>query len=205
MICRKNSRHLFHVFLFFLGFPFTASAQGDGMIIIAGILNGIHQVADLSFGFSMAHSRNPIGESVIPLGIQFGCAGRINRSLGIDIDLAVQSSGKIHGTNEKFNMFQYLFGPHYRIVNARRITIFNHLLVGGLHYWQDSGAYVPSTYEHTGFAMALGGGIDIGVNQKIALRVAQIDWIPFREKGSWNTSTTRFGFGIVLKSGKDAS
>jgi hypothetical protein len=45
-------------------------------------------------------------------------------------------------------------------------------------------------------------GLEIIASRKIAVRVAQFDWIPIREKGSWTTNTMRFGFGIVFKAAK---
>jgi hypothetical protein len=47
--------------------------------------------------------------------------------------------------------------------------------------------------------MAYGGGVDLYAGKGIAIRVLQIDWLPFRDDGSWRTHTTRFGFGIVFR------
>jgi hypothetical protein len=71
---------IFWIFLIslLLAFPVTVSAQtGDGMIIIAGIVNGLHQFADLSLDFSVAPTTNtPGNEKVRPLGVKFGVTVR---------------------------------------------------------------------------------------------------------------------------------
>jgi hypothetical protein len=188
----------------FLGFPSTASAQGDGMIIIVECLKEVHKVADLSLGFSMARTTNPLGGRLFPLGLQFGSTIQIKKSIGIDVDFAGQSR-KIAGSSEQFNMFEYLFGPRLNILHAKRTTVFIRILVGGVNYSQNSSVFVPATYKKTGFAIALGGGFDIQTSKSVAIRVAQFDWIPYRDNGSWKTNTVRFGFGIVSKSAKNRS
>jgi hypothetical protein len=199
IICRAQWICLISVLL---GFPATASAQvGDGMIIFAIFLQQLNKVADLSAGFSMARGTNtPGGERVIPIGLQFGTTIDVHKSLGIDVDLAVQS-GKPAGPSDMFNMFEYLFGPRFS-AHTRRTTVFCHALAGGVHHWQDSPADAPANYQGGGFAMAYGGGVDVNVSERIAIRVVQFDWIPFREDGSWKTNTMRLGFGVVLRSAK---
>jgi hypothetical protein len=200
IICRAQWICLISVLL---GFPATASAQtGDGMIIFAIFLQQLNKVADLSAGFSMARGTNtPGSERVIPIGLQFGTTIDVHKSLGIDADLAVQS-GKPAGSSELFNMFEYLFGPRFS-ARTRRATVFGHILAGGVKHWQDSPGYEqPATFKGGGFAMAFGGGFDVNVSERIAIRVAQVDWIPIREDGCWINNTVRFGFGIVFRLAK---
>jgi hypothetical protein len=182
-----------------LVFPATASAQGDGTIIIVALLQQLNKAADLSLGFSVANSTNtPGSEREIPLGIQFGISG--HRRIGAEVDLAFQSRTP-DGQSLSFNMFEYLFGPRFS-VGTRREMVYGHILAGGVYQWEGGSSDVASSYEGGGFAMAFGGGLDLNVNKRIAIRVAQLDWIPIRQDGTWITDTTRFGFGIVFRSGK---
>jgi len=186
-----------------LGFPATASAQGDGMIIIAACLQQWHKVADLSLGFSMASTTNtPGSESAIPLGLQFGTIINGTKNIGVEADIAIQSR-TLAGQNKPFNMFEYLFGPRFS-VHAGRTIVFGHILAGGVNHWQDGPRYYEqsSTFKGGGFAMAFGGGFDVNASERIAIRVAQVDWMPIREDGRWITNTVRFGFGIVFRSAK---
>jgi hypothetical protein len=185
-----------------LSFPATASAQGDGLIIIAACLQQWHRAADLSLGFSMANTTNtPGSESVIPLGLQFGTIINGTKSVGVEADMAIRS-GTLAGQDKPFKMFEYFFGPRLS-KHARRTTIFGHILAGGVNHWQASPAYgQPSTFKGGGFAMAFGGGFDVNASERIAIRIAQVDWLPIREDGRWIANTVRFGFGVVFKSAK---
>ncbi len=182
IICRVQWICLISVFLVF---PATASAQGDGMIIIATFLNELHKVADLSLGFSMARSTNtPGSERVIPIGVQFGTTIDVHKSISIDAELAGQS-GKPAGASEPFNMFEYLFGPRFsaRKPGGRRFSATPSLV--GCIIGRTAQRIAPANYEGGGFAMAYGGGVDVNASERIAIRVVQFDWIPFREDGFW--------------------
>ncbi len=187
--------------LVLLGSPATSSAQGDGMIILVSILQQLNRVADLSLGFSMASTTNTNGsERVVPLGLQFGTTFSGYKSIGIEADLAIQSKISA-GQYEPFNMFEYLFGPRFS-TRTGRTTVYGHILAGGVHCWQESPGDTPSTHKGGGFAMAFGGGFDVNMNERVAIRVAQADWIPICEDGYWRKNAVRFGFGIVFRSAK---
>ena len=49
---------------------------------------------------------------------------------------------------------------------------------------------------------ALGGGLDINGHEKVAIRVAQVDWISIHTDEGWKGNTIRFGFGVVFRAGK---
>jgi hypothetical protein len=40
--------------------------------------------------------------------------------------------------------------------------------------------------------------MDINVEEKVAIRIAQVDWIPIHADKGWNGNTVRFGFGAVF-------
>ena len=84
---------------------------------------------------------------------------------------------------------QFLFGPRF---NARlgRVNPFAHALVG----------FERATSD-TNFAMGFGGGLDVKVGGPVLIRVAQLDWIPIKYT-QWNTSTVRFGIGVVIAFGQ---
>jgi hypothetical protein len=109
----------------FLAFPAAASAQGDGMIIIAACIKELHKVADFPLEFSAAQGTNiPGNERVRPLGFKFGATINGPNSIGFDMDLAVQT-GKTARTHEDFGMFEYLFGPQFnkRTGRGRRFSV----------------------------------------------------------------------------------
>jgi hypothetical protein len=59
--------------------------------------------------------------------------------------------------------------------------------------------------------MAFGGGLDINISDRLALRVPQFDWtlkhigsttiLGVTVPGSWSTGQIRFGIGLVVKAG----
>ena len=90
------------------------------------------------------------------------------------------------------SVYTFLFGPR---ISARSGagTAFGHILVGGANLRIGGGS-------RTDFAMAVGGGIDVNAGDHIAIRVAQVDYLPNRLGGQWN-SDVRFQAGLVLKLG----
>jgi len=65
---------------------------------------------------------------------------------------------------------------------------------------------VRETLSSTDFALALGGGVDVRVSERVALRVFQFDYNPIflssnNELGFGNTraDNVRFSFGVVFK------
>ncbi len=61
------------------------------------------------------------------------------------------------------------------------------------------GTICPSDLNdsETGFAAVIGGGLDVKVNKRVSIRVAQIDYNPIYSNGD-TSNNVRFGFGIVL-------
>ncbi|HEY0461683.1 MAG TPA: outer membrane beta-barrel protein [Pyrinomonadaceae bacterium] len=57
---------------------------------------------------------------------------------------------------------------------------------------------VPFTFNNTNFAMALGGGLDIKINDKIDFRAIQVDYNPIF-RGGFRQDNIRFGIGFVIK------
>jgi hypothetical protein len=53
--------------------------------------------------------------------------------------------------------------------------------------------------SNTGFAMILGGGLDIGFRKGLGIRLIQVDWISTRFNDNTSNSNGRASAGIVLK------
>lgn len=96
--------------------------------------------------------------------------------------------------------FSYQFGPRFSLNKEGRITPFAHYLVGGMH--QSRSFFIPSTVQYplgfnwpsgvtvdhsangdrirstqNAFAMTIGGGMDINVNSRFAVRPFQLDYL----------------------------
>ena len=134
----------------------------------------------------------------------FGVVGEYSAAHGASGPLSVQQPGRIVVIPEvDLRARTYLFGPRvsYR---TTPVTLFAHYLIGGGH--------VKVEDEATGYrvgnnevAMAVGGGIDINLGSRFAIRAAQFDYLPIHSDlqlnaggSSWSRNT-RFQTGVVFK------
>jgi hypothetical protein len=110
-------------------------------------------------------------------------------------------------------MFSYFFGPVIRIP-IKRVRPFGELLFGGVNtnlYTQLNSALIAnggksntSSTQHP-FAMAFGGGLDIGITHSVAIRPAEFDWVLTRFTNVFtntnNQNSFRYLGGIVFTFG----
>ncbi len=114
-------------------------------------------------------------------------------------------------------LYNFLFGP---TVTARfgKNAIFGHALFGAAHSSLGAGITIPiigqistGVNTATAFAMGLGGGVDIGLSHRFAIRPIQVDYLYTRfstidalSTGLANTNTGhqnsfRYSAGIVIR------
>jgi hypothetical protein len=127
-------------------------------------------------------------------GFQASAAGNFHPNIGIIADFGGQYGD---GTHE----YEYLFGPQFSI-RKEKATVFAHVLLGGesLGTSGGTGGFGGGGFSTRQFAMGFGGGLDINIKEKFALRVIQFDWNPVHiQGGGWDNSAIRFGFGLVYK------
>jgi hypothetical protein len=139
--------------------------------------------AEVFGGFSLL-SLDAGKERIQPLGFQTGVAVNFHKNIGIAGDFGGQYKNEGH-------VYEYLFGPQFSM-RRDRVAVFAHTLFGGA----TAGGGGNSI---SNFAMGFGGGVDVSVNNRIAVRVAQFDWIPVHGAGAWDYKSLRLGFGIVFK------
>jgi opacity protein-like surface antigen len=94
----------------------------------------------------------------------------------------------------------FLFGPQFT-KHGEQLRPFARTLFGVAH--GSARATVDGTSgreSRTVFAASLGGGLDVKVHDRLAIRAAQIDYYPFRssESGSLTFNNFRVGAGIVF-------
>lgn len=118
--------------------------------------------------------------------------GNVSRWFGMTADFsgAYKSFG---GANAK--TYTYTFGP---TVSARgaRVTPFAHLLIGGFHA---SAGFEGLSGSINGFAMLVGGGVDVKVTPHVAVRVIQPDWILWQSHGITEKQNARISSGVVFR------
>jgi opacity protein-like surface antigen len=108
------------------------------------------------------------------------------------------------------DFYFYLFGPKFTFRGNERFTPFAHVLLGAVT--QDVGnvltsttgttTTITSTPNNTQFAMALGGGLDISVTERLSVRALQADYVLTRLVANTNQNNIRASAGFVLKLGE---
>ena len=130
--------------------------------------------------------------------------GNVNKWFGVTADFSGHYGSERDGVfEEKQRAHSFLAGPRFTLRRGKRLTPFAYALFGGINYsvrLTASGQLLGSASD-TGFNMALGGGLDIKINDRLAVRAFQIDY--FRPHFFDETHNRgRLAFGLVLRLGK---
>ncbi len=118
--------------------------------------------------------------------------GNINHWFGVTADFSggYKSFGEI---SAKANT--YTFGPTFTL-RGNRVSPFAHALFGGFHASGEFGGLSAAT---NGFAMLMGGGVDVKATPRTAIRVFQADWILWRTQGFTGKQNARISAGLVFR------
>lgn len=145
-------------------------------------------------------------------GIEGSLTRNVNKYLGIKADASLYFDRKPKGntaTGPDFHVnsttLYLMAGPEIKARNHTRLAPFGHFLFGianSRSKFLVPGIPFSDSHSRTGFAMALGGGVDIRVSGRFSLRAA-IDYSPTflgdanaDESGKQNHS--RLSFGILF-------
>lgn len=118
----------------------------------------------------------------------------------------------------KARSLSFLGGPQVRFTNSTRVTPFVRALAGVQNNRIETefiGGTTPTNFDvtSTDFALALGGGLDVRVSPRVAIRAFQIDYNPVFEGDQTievpgfgrqtfageRTDNIRFSVGVVFK------
>ena len=150
--------------------------------------------AELSGGYAYA------GEATH--GWNASAAFNLGRHFGLVADFGGHYSNlETPGERERIRTHSYLFGPRLS-ARTRRATPFAHALFGVSHI--ATRAETPGqTFRFTDatFGVALGGGLDITLSRRLALRAVQADYLRTRFFGE-TQHKGRLVFGLVLRLGE---
>jgi hypothetical protein len=96
--------------------------------------------------------------------------------------------------------FALLFGPSFtcRCSRDQRITPFFHLLAG---MSRESYSILDTSYADSAMAYSIGGGGDLRLNGRFAVRVIQMDFLRTKLAGRW-LNNGRISLGIVWRFGR---
>jgi opacity protein-like surface antigen len=153
-------------------------------------------------------------------GFNVAVTGYISKRFGLTGDFSAyfrNQTESVTGGTVRFRSrsFNYLGGPQVRLPNRTRLTPFVHALAGVANNRfafraTATGASAPAadvSVSVTDFSLALGGGLDMRINKRIALRLFQVEYNPvfLRDRPELNTQggrrldNVRFSVGLVFK------
>jgi hypothetical protein len=138
-------------------------------------------------------------------GWNSGITVGLTRGFGVTADFSgyyENLNATVEGSSFDANLRAYtlLFGPQFQ-KNGEQLRTFARALFGVAH-----GSAKAIVDGETGegaksvFAASVGGGLDVKVADRVAIRAAQLDYYPFRtsEGGGLTFNNFRFGAGVVF-------
>jgi outer membrane immunogenic protein len=131
-------------------------------------------------------------------------AFNFSRSLGIVGEIASQDASNISSSGADLTLTSFLAGPRYRRTVAGHFAPFVQVLLGGAHA---GGSLAPGSSGLPGsanaFAMIAGGGLDIGLTRRIALRAFEADYYLTRFDNGVNDhqNNLRIAAGVIIRFG----
>ncbi len=164
---------------------------------------------DVFLGFSASHDRPP--NALAPdsggltpgwlYGFDGGFATSLTRSLdlvldvgmlGADRNLLPGTGGDSAGVRHFASTTFLLAGPQFTMRRHRLLQPFVRCLIGG------SFQHVTPYKRDAGFAAGLGGGLDLALSPRWALRMIQYDFLAHTNPSGWS-GYDRVSFGLVIR------
>lgn len=114
-------------------------------------------------------------------GLGVNATYNLTSYFGITADVGAQSS----------DAQQFLFGPQLTL-RREKVNFFGHVLFGAARLTEQAG--------NTDFAMGYGLGFDINLNERLAIRPVQVDYIPvFMNSTKETDHSLRYQGGVVFR------
>lgn len=129
-------------------------------------------------------------------------AGNLNRWVGLVADFSgYYSTLDEGGETEKIRTHTFFFGPQISLRRGR-VVPFTHALLGGARIKSEaSGLGRTFIFTDSAFGLAFGGGLDVSLNDRVAIRAFQADYLRTRFFDQ-TQHTGRLSFGLVFRLGR---
>lgn len=172
------------LFCVFLAVAGSVKAQDNPRVEIAGNYTYIHQSGRLFDSYDGCNGGGASG--AWDLNSYFGVVGEFNRC---------------EWTIANAHTDTYLFGPRLTYRGYGRLQPFGEVLLGGAHIQGETVGF-RGTGSNSGFAMAVGGGVDYKVKPSVVIRFIQADYL-YTRLGGANQNNIRLQIGVVFRFGKE--
>ena len=146
------------------------------------------------------------------MGVNGSVTRHIRSGFGITGDFSwhtkkISDPNPLGGTiDTTITVYNILGGAQFKFRRNGRVSPFLHALAGVAHTKVKLSAtgLTSDSDATTDFAMALGGGVDVRVNDRIAIRAIQADYNPIFLRGpalgfDGPANNLRFSFGVVFR------
>ncbi len=157
--------------------------------------------ADIFGGYQYLHvSSGTSGVSGVNLnGWNGALSGYFNRHVGLTADFSgTYGTPSFQGVGISTHVYTYMFGPVVR-ADAGKLEPFAHALFGGAHISGSANVGgVTGSASDSGFAWALGGGVDYKFLPHVAIRVGQFDFLQTHISGD-SQNNFRYSGGVVFR------
>ncbi len=156
-------------------------------------------------GYQYLHDSNidSFGDSANSNGWNASATVNFSQHLGVAADFS--GSYKTNTKGGPFHAYTYTFGPVASWNSSSKIKLFTHALFGGAHSIPTAcsvggdPSQCRGDLSVNGFAMMLGGGVDLRVDKHIAYRIFQSDWIYLPAQAGGHTKNVRLSTGLVFR------
>jgi Outer membrane protein beta-barrel domain len=160
---------------------------------------------EVTLAYSADRTNGVVGGSFWMQGARAEANAQFARHVSVVAELAGEHAGSINSAGESLSLVSYLFGPRYTFTPRSRSVLFGQFLVGGVHgfdalFPQPSG----STVTPDAFAFAAGGGINLRLSRRFALRAIQADYFQTQLPNDGNDRQNHFRIsaGLVFRFGQ---
>jgi outer membrane immunogenic protein len=161
---------------------------------------------DVGVGYSYVHTNAPPAEcGCFSMNGGYGWLGyHLGHGVALVGELAVQHAGNIANSGADLTLTSFAAGPRYTPHAFGRLQPFAQVLIGGAHA---SGGLSPGSSgfgSSTGFAAIAGGGLEIRLTERVALRAIEADYYYTRFNNGANDhqNNLRIGAGLVFRFGE---
>ena len=130
-------------------------------------------------------------------------AGNVNSWFGLVGDFTGQHTRLEEvGVSERIKTHSFLFGPQFSARSGKRVTPFVRVLFGASNVRTRATESGQSfSFSDTSFAAAFGGGLDVRLSDRVAVRAVQLDYVRTRFFGE-TQNRGRLSAGLVFRFGR---
>jgi opacity protein-like surface antigen len=189
-------KSLFLASLLALCLPLAASAQ-----------EVVHKVEIFGgYSYLRADTGDTGLDAINAHGFNTSLTGNITKHVGIVGEFSRFTTSQsftdpiLGGITVDSNVLAYLFGPRITLRRGKAEPFVHALLGVARENDKASGVFAVEVTDNA-FAFALGGGLDVKVNDNFAIRVAQVDYLGDK-LGGQTGNNFRYSAGIVIRLGK---